>query len=95
MIMSCRGALPEGVYVTLHVADAVLPDNAHVPANVPVPLVLRLTLPVGVTKLPAELSATVTLHVDEVPMVTGVVQLTVEVVVRLLTVTLVAPLLGW
>jgi hypothetical protein len=45
-------------------------------------------------KLPAELSATVTLHVDAVPIVTGEVQLTVVVVARLFTVTLVVPLLG-
>lgn len=72
----------------------MFPDRAHVPENVPVPLVLRLTVPVGVMKLPAELSATVTLHVDAVPIVTGEVQLTVVVVARLFTVTLVVPLLG-
>ena len=84
----------DAVKVELQVADAVVPASVHV-VNVPVtPVSLRATVPVGVRKVPAvEVSVTVTLHVDPWPVLTGLVQLTVVVVILGLTVTLVVPLL--
>jgi hypothetical protein len=55
----------------------------------------KVTVPVGVMNVPASLSVTVTVHVEPTLMSTGVVQLTVVVVVLLLTVMLVVPLLAW
>ena len=79
--------------VEVHVADAVVPASVHV-VNEPVtPVSLRATVPVGVMKVPTELSVTVTLHVDPWLMTTGVVQDTVVVVVRLFTTMLEVPLL--
>jgi hypothetical protein len=66
----------------------------HVPANVPVLLVVRPTVPVGVMKVPGEVSETVILHVVAVPTVTGEPQLTLVVVVLRVTVMLVVPLLA-
>ena len=84
-----------GVKVDEHVADAVVPARVQV-VKVPVtPVSLRATVPVGVRNVPAvEVSVTVTLHVDPVLTLTGVVQDTVVLVVRGLTVTLVVPLLA-
>jgi hypothetical protein len=66
----------------------------QVPVKVPVLLVVRLTVPVGVRKVPAvEVSVTVTVQLAAVPTVTEEVQLTVVEVVLGLTVTLVVPLL--
>ena len=80
--------------VEVHVADAVVPARVHV-VNVPVtPVSPRPTVPVGVMKVPAEVSVTVTLHVDPWLMTTGVVQETVVVVARGLTTMLVVPLLA-
>src|SRR3989475_11790356 len=83
------------VNVEVQVADAVVPARVHV-VNVPVtPVSLRATVPVGVRNVPAaEVSVTVTVQVDAWPVLTGLVQLTVVLVVRGLTVTLVVPLLG-
>jgi hypothetical protein len=54
----------EAVKVELHVADAVVPDSVHV-VNVPVtPVWDKATVPVGVRKVPGELSVTVTVHVE-------------------------------
>jgi hypothetical protein len=83
------------VYVTLHVADAVVPESVQVPVNVPVWLVENVTVPLGGMNVPSEESVTVTLHADAVPIVTGDVQLTLVVVDRGLTMILVVPLLAW
>jgi hypothetical protein len=77
----------------LHVAEAVVPDSVHVPPKVPVWLVARPTVPVGVMKVPGELSVTVTLHVDKDPTLMGEVQLILVVVDLGLTVILVVPVL--
>ena len=78
----------------MHVAEAVVPARVQV-VKVPVtPVSLRVTVPVGVRKVPAaELSVTVTVHVDPWLITTGVVQLTVVVVVRRFTTMLAVPLL--
>jgi hypothetical protein len=82
-----------GVKVEVQVAEAVVPDRVHV-VNVPVtPVSLIATVPVGVMKVPAEVSVTVTLQVDGELTFTGVVHDTVVVVVRLLTTILAVPLL--
>ena len=79
----------------VQVADAVVPDKVHVVNDPVTPVSLMATVPVGVRKVPAaEVSVTVTLHVDPVFTFTGLVQLTVVLVVLGLTVTLVVPLLG-
>ena len=79
--------------VELHVAEAVVPARVHV-VKVPVtPVSDRATVPVGVIAVPGEVSVTVTLHVEPWLITTGVVQLTVVVVARLLTTMLVVPLL--
>ena len=88
--------MPEvvAVKVEVHVADAVVPARVQV-VNVPVtPVSLRATVPVGVRNVPAvEVSVTVTVHVEAWLITTGVMQLTVVLVVRGLTVILEAPLL--
>jgi hypothetical protein len=81
--------------VEVQVADAVVPDRVHV-VNVPpvTPVSVRETVPVGVRNVPAaDVSVTVTVQVEAWLMKTGVVQLTVVLVVRGLTVMLVVPLL--
>jgi hypothetical protein len=80
--------------VEVHVAEAVVEvPKVHV-VNEPVtPVSDRVTVPVGVMNVPSEVSVTVTVHVEPTLMSTGVVQLTVVVVARLLTVILVEPLL--
>ena len=83
----------EAVKVEVHVADAVVPLRVHA-VNTPVmPVSLRATVPVGVMKVPAEVSVTVTVHVEPWLITTGVVQEIVVVVTRLLTTILVVPLL--
>jgi len=75
------------------VADAVVPARVQV-VNVPVtPVSESATVPVGVMKVPGEVSVTVTLHVEPWLMTTGVVHDTVVVVARTLTTMLVVPLL--
>jgi hypothetical protein len=81
------------VNMEVHVAEAVVPLKVHA-VNVPVtPVSDSVTVPVGVMNVPAEVSVTVTVHVDAWLITTGVVQLTVVVVVLVLTVTLVVPVL--
>ena len=83
----------DAVNVEVQVADAVVPARVQV-VNVPVtPVSLRATVPVGVRKVPAEVSVTVTVQVEPWLITTGVVQDTVVVVVRGLTTMLVVPLL--
>ena len=78
----------------MHVADAVVPAKIHA-VKVPVtPVSVNATVPVGVRKDPAaDESVTVTVQVDAWFATTGVVQLTVVVVVRGLTTMLVVPTL--
>ncbi len=80
--------------VEVQVADAVVPAKVQV-VNVPVtPVSARVTVPVGVRKVPAvELSVTVTVHVEPWLASTGVVQLTAVVVVLGFTRMLAVPLL--
>jgi hypothetical protein len=88
-------AVPEvvGRKVEVHVADAVVPASVQV-VNVPVtPVSLNATVPVGVMKVPVEMSVTVTVHVEAWLATTGVVHVTVVVVARMLTTMLVVPLL--
>ena len=83
----------DAVKVDVHVAEAVVPAKVHV-VKVPVtPVSPRATVPVGVRNVPAEVSVTVTVHVEPWLTTTGVVQETDVVVARLLTVMLVVPLL--
>jgi hypothetical protein len=81
--------------VEVQVADAVVPLSVPV-VNVPpvIPVSESATVPVGVRNVPADdVSVTVTVQVEAWLMNTGVVQLTVVLVVRGLTVMLVVPLL--
>ena len=85
----------DAMKVEVHVAEAVVPERRHV-VNEPVtPVSLRATVPVGVRKVPGEVSVTVTVHVEPWLTATGVVHETVVVVARLFTTILVVPLLGW
>jgi len=62
--------------------------------NVPVPLLANVTVPVGVTAVPAELSVTVAVQVTVPPMLIELgEQLTLVMVVRDVTVTVVLALL--
>jgi len=78
----------EAVKVLVHVAvPAVVPAARVQVVNVPVtPETVKLTEPVGLLTVPTEVSVTVAVHVDPCPMNTGLVQVTLVVVVRLLTV---------
>ena len=78
--------------VDVHVATAVVPLNVHVVKDPVTPVWVRETVPVGVVA-PAEVSVTVTVHVDPWLITTGVVQETDVVVTCGLTTTLVVPLL--
>ena len=78
----------------MQVADAVVPARVQVVNDPVTPVSERATVPVGVTNAPAaELSVTVTLQVEPWLITTGVVQLTVVVVVRRFTTMLDVPLL--
>ena len=79
--------------VEVQVAEAVVPARVQVVKDPVTPVWLRATVPVGVMKVPAEVSVTVTVHVEPWLITTGVVQLTVVVVARGLTTILVVPLL--
>jgi hypothetical protein len=68
------------VNVEVHVADAVVPDSVHVVKDPVTPVSLRLTVPVGVVGVD-DVSVTVTVQVEPWLITTGVVQLTVVVVV--------------
>ncbi len=62
--------------------------------KLPVPLLKKLTVPVGVVAVPGEVSATVAVQVDDEPTWTDAgLQVTVVVVVRRLTVTVALPVL--
>ncbi len=75
--------------MTVQEAEAVVPERMHEPLNKPVPLVVKANVAVGVTGVPAdEVSMTVTLQEDGVFAVTGLSQVIVVEVVRLLTVIL-------
>jgi hypothetical protein len=88
-------AVPEvvGVNVDVHVAEAVVPLKVHVENDPVTPVSDNVTVPVGVLVVPAAVSVTVTVQVDAWLATTGVVQLTVVVVVLRLTTILVVPLL--
>ena len=62
------------MYVKEHDAEAVVPLNVHVPVNVPLPLVVSTTPPVGVMNVPGEWSVTVTVQLVATPIVAGDVQ---------------------
>jgi len=84
----------DAVKVEVQVADAVVPARVHVVNDPVTPVSLRAIVPVGVTNVPAaEVSVTVTVHVDPWLTITGVVHETVVVVVRLFTTMLAIPLL--
>jgi len=62
------------------------------PVKVPVPLLVKLTVPVGALAVPTDVSVTVPVHVvGELTGIEAGVQLTAVVVVRLLTVRTVVP----
>ena len=84
----------DAVNVEVHVAEAVVPDRVQV-VNEPVtPVSARVTVPVGVRKVPAaDVSVTVTVHVEPWLTMTGVAQLIVVVVVLGFTTMLADPLL--
>ena len=83
----------DAVNVDAHVADAVVPLRVHVVNDPVTPVSLRVTVPVGVRNVPAEVSVTVTVHVEPWLTTTGVVQDTAVVVALLFTTMLVVPLL--
>ncbi len=62
-------------------ADAVVPEREQVVNDPVTPAWVRPTVPVGVVAPVAEVSATVTVHVEPWLMTTGVVQVTLVVVV--------------
>jgi hypothetical protein len=70
-----------GVKVEVQVAEAVVPARAHVVNDPVTPVSVRLTVPVGVVAPVVEVSVTVTLQVELWSTTTGLVQLTVVVVV--------------
>jgi hypothetical protein len=75
------------VKVEVHVADAVVEVPSVQVVNEPVtPVSERLTVPVGVTNVPDEVSVTVTVQLELAPTSIGLVQLTVVEVVRRTTV---------
>ena len=85
--MSLLAAVPPGVYVTEHEADAAVPLNVHVPVNVPLPVVVRTTTPVGVMNVPGEWSVTVTVQLVAAPIIAGESQVNEEVSDLKVTVT--------
>jgi hypothetical protein len=85
-----------GVYPTWQLAVVPLTAlNVHGdPVNVPLLLVVQLTVPVGVLPMPPSTSVTVAVQAAAVPTLSGFgAQLTVVEVVRRLTVSGVEPLL--
>jgi len=84
----------DAVNVEEQVADEVVPARVHV-VKVPVtPVWLRATVPVGGRNVPAvEVSVTVTVQVDAWPTLTGLVHVTVVLVLLALTVMLAVPVL--
>ena len=69
-MVSVRAIVPVGENVAEHVADAVVPVNVHGEVvNVPVPLLVNATVPVGVVGV-ADVSVTVAVHVVDEPKAT-------------------------
>ena len=89
--------MPEVVAVNVEeqVAEAVVPARVQVVNDPVTPVSESPTVPVGVIAVPAEVSVTVTLHVDPWLIATGVVQEIAVVVARGFTTILVVPLLAW
>ena len=84
-----------GVNVEVHVAVAVVPARVQV-VNVPVtPVSVRATVPVGVVAPVLDVSVTVTAQLEPWLATTGLVQVTVVVVMAasVFTTTLAVPLL--
>ena len=97
-VMVCVALPPTGagVYVTEQVAAAPAPVSVQLAAGlkVPLPLLAKVTVPLGVIGVPVSLSVTVAVQVVETPAGTvGGVQSTVVIVERLVTITVSAPLL--
>jgi len=58
-VRGCTAALVSGVYVTVHVAEVEEPARVQAVENVPVLLVAKVTVPVGVIGEPTSVSVTV------------------------------------
>jgi len=67
-------------------SEAVVPVKLHVPVNVPLPLVVSITSPVGVMNVPGELSVTMTVQTVAAPIVPGDSQFNADVSVLAATV---------
>ena len=67
------------MYVKEHDAEAVVPLKMHLPLNVPLPLVVSMTSPVGVMNVPGELSVTVTVQLVATPIVADNSQVNADV----------------
>jgi hypothetical protein len=82
------------VAVAVKVTEQLPDTNVHVvELNEPAgPVSVKVTVPVGVVTIPAEVSVTVAVHDEAWFTTTGLVQTTVVEVVRGLTVTLAAAL---
>ena len=82
--------------VEVQVADAVVPARVHVVNDPVTPVSVSETVPVGVVAPVAEVSVTVTVHVEPWFATTGVVHETVVVVLWMpwLTATVAVPLLA-
>ena len=84
-----------GVYVAAQLVELPVPERVQlVGLNVPAPLLVKVTVPVGVVFVPTSVSLTVAVQVVDVP--GGTVegeQLTLVLVERFVTVTVVVPLL--
>ena len=65
--------------MTEHDAEAVVPLKVHVPVNVPLPLVVSITVPDGVMNVPGELSVTVTVQLVATPIVADKSQVNADV----------------
>ncbi len=76
------------MYVKEHDEEAVVPLKMHLPANVPLPLVVSITSPVGVMNVPGELSVTVTVQLVATPIVADKSQVNAEVRDLAVTVTM-------
>ena len=53
----------------VHDAVAPVPERVHAPPKLPLPLVVRVTVPVGVVGVPGEVSVTVTVQLIGTPIV--------------------------
>jgi hypothetical protein len=88
-------AVPEvvAVKVEVHVVETVVPASWHVVKVPATPVSDSVIVPFGATKVPGEMSVTVTLQVEPWLITTGVVQVTVVDEARGLTTRLPVPLL--